>query len=203
MATLPGVSAVHVGPAGDCLKILGIDTLLGNASPVRIEVKGPAAITIKSASATIAFILGNRAEVVDRALYATYFFSDTPFPAERDEEHDREHRFFDLARAIHRHGHGGTLLVLDGDASSLPPDMGSSTEPHFLLTRPFDGLREIDEEQTGIGDAMRSTATAAEAQALFHKLRVSEVFHSQYVAGLAQIVRCSRTKTHRYRTSSV
>ena len=116
MATTPGVSAVHVGPGAERLEIFGIDTLLGNASPVRIEVLGPATVAVKAASSTVAFIAGNNAELMDLDVYAKYFFVDTQFPADLDEDHDRERRFFDIARAMHRHGHGGTLLVLGANA---------------------------------------------------------------------------------------
>ncbi len=58
MATLPGVSALHVGPGPDGLAIWGIDTLLAAAAPLRVEVIAPATISVKSGSATVARVSG-------------------------------------------------------------------------------------------------------------------------------------------------
>jgi hypothetical protein len=186
MATTPNVSAVHVGPGPDGFRIWGIDTLLGNAAPVRIAVRRPATIAIMAGNAPVAVISGSRAELVDLELYATYFFTDLPFPAERDEDHDREHRFLNVARAMHHHGHGGTLLVLGGPTAEPSSAWRSSLEPHYLLSQPFDGLRQTDAEQTDLFDAMRNAKTADEASELFHRRRLSDLLQLQYLTGLAR-----------------
>jgi hypothetical protein len=151
MATTPGVSAVHVGPGTQGLEIFGIDTVSGNAPAVRIDVLGPATVAVKSASATVAFISGSNAELIDLDIYAKYFFVDVRFPAEHDAEADREHLFFDIARAMHGHGHGGTLLVLGSDPmASHAHELSASVEPHYRLAQAFDGLREVNAREASI-----------------------------------------------------
>lgn len=182
-ATTSGVSAVHVGPGAERLEIFGIDTVLGNVSPVRIEILAPTTIAVKAADATVAFISGNNAELIDLDVYARYFFIDVPFPAETTSDQDRERRFFDIARAMHRNGHGGILLVLD---SNTPRSNGlGSVETHYLLNTPFHGLRDVDAEETAIFDAMQATKSGSEARKLFSQLRAAEILHLQYISSLA------------------
>ncbi len=187
MATTPDVSAVHVGPGADGLEIFGIDTVFGDASAVRVEVLGPATVAIKSGSVTVAFISGNNAELISVDIYAKYFFIDVRFPAEHGADSDREHRFFDIARAMHRHGHGGTLLVLGSDTTaSRVSELSSSIEPHYELAHAFDGLREVDAAEASIFGAMQTATSASEARDLFSQLRATEVLHFQYISGLAR-----------------
>lgn len=184
-ATTSGVSAVHVGPGTERLEIFGIDTVLGNVSPVRIEILAPTTIAVKAADATVAFISGNNAELIDLDIYARYFFIDGPFPAESILDQDRERRFFDIARAMHRNGHGGILLVLASSTSAPGSTELSSLETHYLLTTPFHGLREIDAEETEIFSAMQATKSGSEARGLFSRLRAAELLHLQYISSLA------------------
>lgn len=187
-ATLPGVSAVHVGrSAGRRLEIFGIDTLEGNASAVRVEVQGPASIAIKAGSATVAFIYGHEAEVLDPAVYSKYLFVDSTYPFENEAAAERERRFFDIARAMHAQVRGGTLLVLGAKDSNLgPSQLAESLESHYELQQPFDGLREIDAEETDILRALKLASSASEARALLLRLRAAELSHSQYLAGVVR-----------------
>lgn len=185
IATTPSVSAVHAGPGDGGLEIFGIDTVLGNASPVRIEVLGPATIAVKSANATVAFISGNKADLIDLDIYKRYFFLDTQLSAASQQGHEREQRFFDIARAMHQHGHGGTLLVLGSDAPDLR-ELIDSVEPHYLLAQAFDGLRDVEAEENDIFGAMQAAASGSEARALFARLRAAEFLHTQYISGLAR-----------------
>jgi hypothetical protein len=186
MATTPDASAIHVGPGPSGLKIWGIDTLFGNAASVRIAVHRPASIAVIAGNAPVALIFGSRGELIDLELYATYFFTDSPFPSEKYEDQDREHRFLDIAREMHGHGHGGTLLVLGRPSAEPAGAWRSSLEAHYLLSRPFDGLRQTDEEQTGLFDASRQATTADEAKEVFAHQRRSDLSRSQYVSGLAR-----------------
>jgi len=185
-ATTPRVSAVHVGPGAQGLEIFGIDTLLGNVAAVQIEVLAPTAIAVKAAGATVAFISGNNAELIDLDVYARYFFVDNPFSTERNEDYDREHRFFDIARAIHRHGFGGTLLVLGGGARAASPnEIEGSLESHYRLQSAFHGLREVAEQEAVIFAAMQAAKSGTEARELFAQLRDAELLHLQYISSLA------------------
>ncbi|HEX2882597.1 MAG TPA: hypothetical protein VHO25_23920, partial [Polyangiaceae bacterium] len=157
----------------------------GNVSPVRIEILAPTTIAVKAADATVAFISGNNAELIDLDIYARYFFIDSPFPAESILDQDRERRFFDIARAMHRNGHGGILLVLASSTSAPGSTELSSLETHYLLTTPFHGLREIDAEETEIFSAMQATKSGSEARGLFSRLRAAELLHLQYISSLA------------------
>jgi hypothetical protein len=140
---------------------------------------------VKAADATVAFISANNAELIDLDVYARYFFVDGPFPAESNLDHDRERRFFDIARAMHRNGHGGILLVLDSRASAPSSTGLSSLETHYLLTTPFHGLRDIDAEETEIFNAIQVTKSGSEARGLFSRLRAAELLHLQYISSLA------------------
>lgn len=184
-ATTSGVSAVHVGPGAERLEIFGIDTVLDNVSPVRIEIRAPTTIAVKAADATVAFISGNSAELIDLDVHAKYFFIDGPFPTESISDQDRERRFFDIARAMHRNGHGGILLVLTSNASAPSSNGLGSLETQYLLTTPFHGLRDIDAEEAEIFSAMQATKSGSEARGLFSRLRAAELLHLQYISSLA------------------
>jgi hypothetical protein len=185
MATVPSVSALHVGPGPDGLAIWGIDTLLSAAAPVRIEVIAPATISVKSASATVARVSGFDAELIDRDVYAQYFFADTPSRTQPYADQALEHRFLDIARAMYAHGHGGTLLIL-GIEEPSEAELERSLERHFALARPFEGPPHADSEQASIHRALRHVTIAAEARELVSRVRVNEVSRDQYITALAR-----------------
>jgi hypothetical protein len=186
-ATLPGVSAVHVGRGERFLEILGVDTLLDDASAVRVEVRGPAALAIKAGSATIAFVYGSEAEVLDPRVYSSYLFVDSTYPVEHEADAERERRFFDIARAMHTQARGGTLLVLgSAEGGRDARELSGSLESHYELERPFDGLREIDAEEAELLRALQAASSGSEARALLLRLRAAEHAHSQYLAGVVR-----------------
>ncbi len=187
MATTPDVSAVHVGPGADGLLIYGIDMLSDDVLSVRIEVRGPAVVAVKVGRTTVAFVSGNNAELIDNEIYGGYFAVNSPLPAGEDPHSDRERRLLDLARAMHRHDHGGTLLVLGAKAEEFDAErLAAALEPHYLLSRPFDGLREIEEQEGAILARLQTETAGAEARALFSQLRATEALHSRYVSSVAR-----------------
>jgi hypothetical protein len=186
-ATLAGVSAVHVGRGARGLAILGIATLQRDASAVRLEVQGPAAIAIKAGNAPIAFIYGSEAEVLDPAVYSKYLFVDSTHPIEIEADVELERRFFDVARAMHAQVRGGTLLVLSSNDTGIrPSDLIESLESHYALEEPFDGLREIDAEESDLLRALQAASSANEARALLQRLRIAEWSHSQCLASVVR-----------------
>jgi hypothetical protein len=186
-ATLPGVSAVHVGRGAGGLEILGIDTLQGSAPAVRFEVQGPAAIAIKAGGETIAYVYGNEAELLDPAVYSKYLSVDSTPSNPLDEDAEREGRFFDIARAMRGQARGGTLLVLGSQSRGVrPSELTASLECHYELQRPFEGLHEIDAEENRLLRALQAASSGSDARALLLKLRAAELAHSQYLAGLVR-----------------
>ncbi|HTM46703.1 MAG TPA: hypothetical protein VL137_17230 [Polyangiaceae bacterium] len=186
-ATTPDVSAVHVGPGAEGLEIFGIDSLLGNVSAVRIEVFAPGTVAVKVNDVTVAFVSGETAELIDFDVYAKYFFAVESSPLERTPIDERARRFFDLARAMYRHGHGGTLLVLGAQAPASPlANLGDSLEPHYLLRDAFHGLTEVEAEVVAISRAIQVAGSATEARDLFAQLQDAEILHLQYISGLAR-----------------
>jgi hypothetical protein len=186
-ATLPGVSAVHVGRGAQRLEILGIDTLQTEPSAVQIDVQGAATVAIKAGSATVAFISGSEAELIDPAVYSRNLFVDASPHGDADADAEREQRFRDIARAMHGQVRGGTLLVLCNHGESLPLGAFSeSLEAHHALQRPFDGLREIDAEESDLLQLLQAAASGSEARALLLRLRAAELSHSQYLAGVVR-----------------
>lgn len=185
-ATLPGVSAVHVGRRAQRLEILGIDTLQGEVFAVRIEVRGPAAIAVKVVDVTIAFIYGSEAEILDPAVYSKYLFVDS-YPSDGEVDDERERRFFDIARAMHGQVRGGTLLVLSAQGPERNPrELADSLESHYELQRPFDGLREVDAEENELLRALQTASSGSEARALFLRLRAAERAHLQCLASVVR-----------------
>lgn len=186
-ATLPGVSAVHVGRGEQRLEILGIDTLQVEPSAVQIEVQGAATVAIKAGSATVAFISGREAEILDPEVYSRNLFVDRVSPTDDNDYSDREQRFRDIARAMHGQVRGGTLLVLSCSAAGRPlSDLSEALEAHHELERPFDGLREIDAEESDLLLSLQAAASGSEARSLLLRLRAAELSHSQYLAGVVR-----------------
>jgi hypothetical protein len=185
-ATLPGVSAVHVGRGAERLEILGVDTLQVEASAVQLEVQGSAQVAIKAGHATVAFIAGSEAEILDPAVYSRNLFVDAGPASEAEADAEREQRFRDIARAMHGQVRGGTLLVLSRDGAGQLGALSESLEAHHELQRPFDGLREIDAEESELLGLLQAAASGGEARALLLRLRAAELSHSQYLAGVVR-----------------
>ena len=122
MATDPNVSAIHVGPTHEGLRVFGIDTLLGTSAAVRVEVRGPATLIIKSAAISVGVVALNRAELIERPLYERYSFIDRQFPGEKDSR-AREERLSSIVRIMFRNGHGSTLLIIPDDVSLRELDL--------------------------------------------------------------------------------
>ncbi len=97
----------------------------------------------------------------------------------------REHRFLDIARAMHAHGHGGTLLILGTDEPT-EAELERSLERHFGLARPFEGPPHADSEQASIHHALRHVTIAAEARELVLRVRTNEASREQYITALAR-----------------
>lgn len=184
VATSPHVSAVRVGPDPEVLSILGIDTLLAAAAPVRVEVLGPATLAVKSAGATVARVSGGSAELIDLGVYARHLFSDSDFPGS-DEDRNRESRFLDIARGMQAHGHGGTVLIL-GVGEPHESKLSADLELHYPLIRPFGGAREADEERAKALEGVTNAMTAAEVSQLVLNLQTTRISREQYISGLAQ-----------------
>jgi hypothetical protein len=142
MATEPNVSAIHVGPSHEGLQVFGIDTLLGTAAPVRVEVRGPGTLIIKAATASVGVVALNHAELIERLLYESYSFIDRQ--GEKDSK-AREERLISIVRTMFSNGHGGTLLIVPDEINLLEPDL----DIQFQLEPAFDGLvlADTDAEQ--------------------------------------------------------
>lgn len=181
MATDPSKSAIHVGLVDGGLRIFGIDTLLGTSAPVRIEVRGPARIVVKSASATIAIVSDGDANLIDLRMYSGFLNVVPDSPSQSDEEFARERILKQLAMSMHAHGHGGTLLIQNPGA-----DYGSAIDPQYHLARGFGGLPEVEREIRTALEALRSAATEDHQHSARQQLQWAKLRRDRYIAAVGK-----------------
>lgn len=177
MATDPRRSAIHVGRIDGELRLFGIDTLLGTAAPVRIEVRGPARVAVKSATATVAIVSDGEASLIDLGMYSDFLTVVPNSRSQSDAEFAGERILSQVALSMHAHGHGGTLLVQGPDA-----DCGSAIAHQYQLARGFCGLPEVEREIRTALDALRSTATDRDRHPTRQQLKWAELRRERYIA---------------------
>jgi hypothetical protein len=182
-ATQADLSGVHVGPGESGLEIFGIDTLLGTAAPVRIEVRAAGTLVIKSGSASVAVIADRRAELIDPLFYRQYWFVDAEWSSEFDETKSNEHRLDAVVRAMFTNGQGGIILIVP---RATIPELPVGLEIQYRLEPFFAGLVTADQGQTAGAAAV---ASATEVSALHDSnttLRWEVLRRERFVQAIAQ-----------------
>lgn len=183
-ATDPTASSVCVGYGEAGLMILGIDTHLAASATVRVDIRGPARVVIKAADTTVAWLHGSEAELVDSSFHVRYLFCTAAYPGTNDDRL-RETRFFDIARAMHEHARGGTLLIL-APGQTASSDWRSDLELHYQLLAPFRGPHDADSAETATSAAITSAERGLSVKGYVMSVQANQTSREQAIAGLAQ-----------------